>query len=74
MQAANTVFEHHDEKADYEAIENLTDVLLDVSKPHEANEALTPAESKPTRTIRHPRKKATKTMRDSTDDDIDLDL
>ena len=74
MQAANTVFEHHDEKADYDAIENLTDVLLDVSGPHEANEALKPAESKPTRTIRHPRKKVTKTMRDSTDDDIDLDL
>jgi hypothetical protein len=48
--------------------------LLDVSKPHEANEALTPTESKPTRTIRHPRKKAAKTMRDSVDDDIDLDL
>ena len=74
MQEANTVFEHHDEKVDYEAIENLTDDLLDASEPHEANEVLTPAESMPTRTIRHPRKEATKSMRDSADDDIDLDL
>ena len=74
MEAANTVFEHHDEKADYEAIENLTDDLLDVSEPHEANEALTPAESAPGRTVRHPRKDVPKSKPSVSDDDLDLDL
>ena len=74
MEAANTVFEHHDEKADYEAIENLTDDLLDVAEPHEANEALTPTESAPGRTIRHPRKDVPKSKPSVSDDDLDLDL
>ncbi|MEC8926954.1 MAG: hypothetical protein VYB17_01680, partial [Candidatus Thermoplasmatota archaeon] len=74
VQAAHTVFEHHDEKADYDAIESLTEDLLDVSEPHEANEALSPAESMPGRTIRHPRKEPTQSLKDVTDDDIDLDL
>ncbi|MCS5535515.1 MAG: hypothetical protein NZ802_06645, partial [Candidatus Poseidoniales archaeon] len=74
VEAAHTVFEHHDEKADYEAIESLTEELLDVSEPHEANEALSPAESLPSRTIRHPRKEPPQSKNDSKDDDVDLDL
>ena len=74
MQAANTVFEHHDEAVDYEAIESLTEELLDVSEPHEANEALSPAESVSGRTIRHARKESEKSKSKSKDDDIDLDL
>ena len=74
VEAAHTVFEHHDEKADYEAIDSLTEDLLDVSEPHEANEALRPTESVPSRTIRHPRKEPAKSKSKSRDDDIDLDL
>jgi hypothetical protein len=73
MQAANTVFEHHDETADYDAIQSLTEELLDVSEPHEANEALSPAESVTGRTIRHARKDAPQSKNDATDD-LDLDL
>ena len=74
VEAAHTVFEHHDEKIDYDAIESLTEELLDVSEPHEANEALTPAESLPTRTIRHPRKESEQSKNEAEDDDLDLDL
>ena len=74
MQAANTVFEHHDEKVDYDAIESLTEELLDVSEPHEANEALSPAESVTGRTVRHARKESPQSNKDATDDDLDLDL
>ena len=74
VEAAHTVFEHHDETADYEAIEGLTEELLDVSEPHEANEALSPAESVTGRTIRHARKEVPQSNNDATDDDLDLDL
>jgi hypothetical protein len=74
VEAAHTVFDHHDENADYDAIESLTEELLDISEPHEANEALSPAESLPTRTIRHPRKESPQSKNEAKDDDIDLDL
>jgi polyhydroxybutyrate depolymerase len=74
VEAAHNVFEHHDETADYEAIEGLTEELLDVSEPHEANEALSPAESVTGRTIRHARKEVPQSNNDATDDDLDLDL
>ncbi|MBJ84229.1 MAG: hypothetical protein CMB52_01755 [Euryarchaeota archaeon] len=70
MDAANTVFEHHDERADYEAIEDLAGDLLDEAEPHEANQMLEPGESTGARTVRHERKTPQKKM----DDDIDLDL
>ncbi len=73
VQAAKTVFEHHDENSDYDAIENLTEELLDVSEPHEANAVLPTAEVPQTRTVRHPRKKTSEKNVDSKDD-IDLDL
>jgi hypothetical protein len=73
VDAAHTVFEHHDEIADYEALEGLTEELLDESEPHEANQSLAPSESVDSRTVRHPRKE-TKTSRASSRDDIDLDL
>ncbi|MDE0708540.1 MAG: hypothetical protein OSB33_06280, partial [Candidatus Poseidoniales archaeon] len=74
MAAAETVFQHHDEKADYTAIENLADDLLDVAEPHEANQVLPPTESVGTRTVRHPRKESVKPKGKITDDDLDLDL
>ena len=70
MDAANTVFEHHDEQADYSAIEDLAGDLLDESKPHEANQMLEPTESTGSRTVRHERK----APQPKQDDDIDLDL
>ena len=71
VDAAHTVFEHHDERADYAAIEDLADGLLDPVEPHPSNASLPAAESVDARTIRHPRKtpEATKS-----DDDLDLDL
>jgi len=74
IEAAETVFEHHDVNADYDAIESLTEVLLDDSGPHKANQALEPAESNDARTTRHPRKTPGSAMVKSDDDDIDLDL
>jgi len=70
MEAANTVFEHHDEQADYDAIEDLAGDLLDESEPHEANQMLEPSESTGSRTVRHERK----IPEPKQDDDIDLDL
>jgi len=74
IEAAGTVFEHHDEKADYAAIENLADDLLNVSEPHEANQVLPPAASVETRTVRHPRKRSEKATTKVDNNDIDLDL
>ena len=74
IEAAETVFEHHDVKADYDAIETLTDVLLEKTGPHEANQALEPAESNETRTVRHPRKSPENTTVKTDDGDLDLDL
>ena len=74
IEAAETVFEHHDIKADYDAIESLTDVLLEDSGPHEANQALEPAESNDARTVRHQRKSPENTTAKSDDGDLDLDL
>jgi len=74
MQAAHTVFEHHDERADYDVIDSLAEELLEFSAPHEANEALSPAESMPGRTIRHPRKEPSISKGNAEDDDLDLDL
>ena len=74
IEAAETVFEHHDVKADYDAIESLTDVLLEDSGPHEANQALEPAESNDARTVRHQRKSPENTTVKSDDGDLDLDL
>ena len=74
VEAAHTVFEHHDEKVDYDAIDSLTEELLDVSEPHEANDALSPAESVTGRTVRHARKEMPQSNNDATDDDLDLDL
>ena len=73
MQAANTVFEHHDEKADYAAIDSLGEDLLDAVEPHEANQALPPTEAIQSRTVRHQRKKIEPSKK-NVDDDIDLDL
>ncbi|MEE2747556.1 MAG: hypothetical protein VX473_03705 [Candidatus Thermoplasmatota archaeon] len=73
MQAANTVFDHHDEKADFEAMEKLSDDLLDSSEPHEANALFDPSESVGSRTVRHPRKE-TQSKSAISDDEIDLDL
>ena len=73
MQAANTVFEHHDEKADYAAIDSLSEDLLDDSGPHEANQVLPATEEVKSRTVRHERKEPANEKK--TDDyDIDLDL
>ena len=74
IEAAETVFEHHDVKGDYDAIESLTDVLLEDSGPHEANQALKPAESNDARTVRHQRKSPENTTAKSDDGDLDLDL
>ena len=74
IEAAETVFEHHDVKADYDAIESLTDVLLEDSGPHEANQFLEPAESNDARTVRHPRKSPENVPMESDDGDLDLDL
>ena len=70
MEAANTVFEHHDEQADYDAIEDLAGDLLDESEPHAANQMLEPTESTGSRTVRHERK----APEPKQDEDIDLDL
>lgn len=74
LAAADTVFQHHDEKADYSAIETLSDDLLDSSEPHEANRVLEPTESVGTRTIRHPREKTVTKPQENSDDSLDLDL
>ena len=74
MAAAETVFQYHDEKADYAVIENLADDLLDAAEPHEANQVLLPTESVGTRTVRHPRKEPPKPKGNFADDDMDLDL
>ena len=74
MAAAETVFQYHDEKADYAVIENLADDLLDVAEPHEANQVLHPTESVGTRTVRHPRKEPPKPKGNIADEDMDLDL
>ena len=70
MEAANTVFEHHDEQADYDAIEDLAGDVLDESDPPEANQMREPSESTGSRTVRHERK----IPEPKQDDDIDLDL
>ncbi len=74
LAAADTVFEHHDEKADYSAIETLSDDLLDTAEPHEANQVLEPTETVETRTVRHPREKPVKKQLENSDESLDLDL
>jgi len=74
LAAADTVFEHHDEKADYTAIESLSDDLLDGAEPHEANRVLEPTESVGTRTVRHPREMPEEKKQQPSDDGLDLDL
>ena len=74
LAAADTVFQHHDEKADYSAIEALSDDLLDTSEQHEANRVLEPTESVETRTVRHPREKPVKKQQEKSDESLDLDL
>ncbi len=73
MQAANTVFEHHDEQADYAAIDSLGEDLLDAVEPHEANQVLPATEAVQSRTVRHQRKKIEPSKKNM-DDDMDLDL
>ena len=73
MDAAKTVFDHHDEKADYDAIDSLTKDLLETSEPHEANAVLSPSKSVQTRTVRHARKNP-KGNNGSSENDLDLDL
>jgi len=74
LAAADTVFEHHDEKADYSAIETLSDDLLDTAEPHEANQVLEPTETVETRTVRHHREKPVKKQQENSDESLDLDL
>jgi len=72
VEAAQTVLEHHEEKMDYAAIEDLSEGLLDVEEPHEANDDLSDVTAITGRTVRHEKRDVSK--KDTGDDDLDLDL
>jgi len=73
IEAAHTVFEHHDEKADYAAIDDLADGLLANHEPHDANAKLQPSEMPTSRTVRQPKREISEVAKNA-DDNLDLDL
>ena len=73
IEAAHTVFEHHDEKADYAAIDDLAGGLLATHEPHDANKNLQPSEVPTSRTVRKPKREFSE-KEERGDDDLDLDL
>ena len=72
VEAAQTVLEHHDEKMDYAAIEDLSEALLDVREEHEANKSLPDVAAITGSTVRHEKPDISK--EESGVDDLDLDL
>jgi len=74
VNAAQTVLAHHDQRADYAALEELAEDLLDENIPHTANEILPEAKDETSRTIRHSRDERVKSNRTGSDEDLDLEL
>ena len=69
LDAAQTVFEHHDAQSDADVMADLAADLLVEREAHPANASLEEATAVDSRTIRHERRPAS-----PSDDDLDLDI